>query len=93
MPYDEKGHMTHTVTLTDRKAVCITGVEDVAHFDECVIALTTQEGELIIRGENLHIKKLNLEGGELHVDGLIDSLSYEDTPTNRSGFWHTLFHA
>ena len=34
-------------------------------------------GELEIQGENLHIEKLSLEGGELHVDGNISALIYE----------------
>ena len=33
-------------------------------------------GTLVITGEDLHIGKLSLDGGELHVDGRIDSVSY-----------------
>ena len=36
-------------------------------------------------GESLHIGKLSLDGGELHVDGRIDALTYEDAPETRGG--------
>ena len=42
-------------------------------------------------GEDLHIGKLSLEGGELYVDGRITSISYEDTPNRQGGFFSRLF--
>ena len=53
--------------------------------------MTTSVGTLIITGSNLHIGKLSLEGGELHVDGQIDSLSYEDDRREGGGFFSRLF--
>ena len=40
---------------------------------------------------DLHIGKLSLEGGELFVDGRIDSISYEDAPNRQGGFFSRLF--
>ena len=37
------------------------------------------------------IYKLSLDGGELHVDGRIDSVSYEDGGQERGGLFHRLF--
>ena len=48
--------------------------------------LVESEGVLVVTGENLHIGKLSLDGGELHVDGRIDSLAFEDAPASRGGF-------
>ncbi len=67
------------------------GVEDVDRFDETGIVMTTSAGVLIITGSNLHIGKLSLEGGELHVDGQIDSLAYEDDRRQGGGFFSRLF--
>ena len=53
-------------------------MDDVDRFDENEIVMTTSAGTLIVTGESLHIGKLSLDGGELHVDGRIDSLLYED---------------
>ena len=42
-------------------------------------------------GQRLHIGKLSLEGGELFVDGRIDSIAYEDAPNRQGGFFSRLF--
>ncbi len=75
----------HRVTLDGRDRLTVSGVEDVDRFDESEIVMNTAEGSLVVSGENLHIDKLSLDGGELHVDGRIDSLSYEDAPAARGG--------
>lgn len=44
------------------------------------------------KGEDLHIGKLSLDGGELHVDGRVDSLAYEDGGRESGGgFLRRLF--
>ena len=47
--------------------------------------MTTVRGTLVIQGENLHIEKLSLDGGDLKVEGDIDALSYEDSGRSSSG--------
>ena len=74
----------HRLELMDRAHLTVSGVEDVERFDESGVIMTTSAGTLIVTGEDLHIGKLSLEGGELYVDGRITSISYEDTP-NRQG--------
>ena len=68
---------SHRLELTGREHLNVSGVEDVERFDENGVIMTTSAGTLIVTGENLHIGKLSLEGGELFVDGRIDSVSYE----------------
>ena len=54
--------------------------------------MSTSKGTLVVSGEGLHIGKLSLDGGELHVDGRIDALTYEDAPEERGGsFFSRLF--
>ena len=68
----------HRLELIGRERLTVSGVEDVERFDETGIIMSTSVGTLVITGEDLHIGKLSLDGGELHVDGRIDSVSYED---------------
>ncbi len=82
---------SHKVTLLDRGRLEITGVEEVESFDEGTIIMSTNRGELTVRGQGLHIGTLSLEGGALKVDGTVDSLSYEDTPEDRGGLLSRLF--
>jgi len=86
MTYDISSVTPHRIELDGREHLTVSGVEDVDRFDECEIVMTTTAGVLIISGEHLHIGKLSLDGGELHVDGQIDMLSYEDMSGGRSFF-------
>lgn len=95
MSYEEKRKSQspeQRLCMENREKLSIDGVEEVESFDESVIALQTNQGYLIIRGLQLHIERLNLEGGELQVAGQIDSLCYEERE-NRRGFFSRLFHA
>ena len=81
----------HRLELIGRERLTVSGVEDVERFDETGIIMSTSVGTLVITGEDLHIGKLSLDGGELHVDGRIDSVSYEDGGQERGGLFHRLF--
>ncbi len=59
----------HRLELIGRERLTVSGVEDVERFDETGIIMSTSVGTLVITGEDLHIGKLSLDGGELHVDG------------------------
>ena len=89
--YENPAYTSHQLTLEGRERLTVSGVEDVERFDENTIVMSTTAGTLVITGENLHIGKLSLDGGELHVDGQIDALSYEDQSYGRSGLLHRLF--
>ncbi len=90
MAYDT-GKGEHRLILEQRERLVISGVEEVARFDEESILLTTNMGELEIQGEGLHIEKLSLEGGELHVDGEISALIYTTQDQEEPGFLRRLF--
>ena len=81
----------HRLELTGRERLTVSGVEDVERFDETGIVMSTTAGTLIVTGEELHIGKLSLDGGELYVDGRIDSISYEDQSGGRGGLFSRLF--
>ena len=92
MPYDITDPATaHRLQLEGREKLTVSGVEDVERFDESGVIMTTSAGTLIVTGEDLHIGKLSLEGGELYVDGRITSISSEDTPNRQGGFFSRLF--
>ena len=75
----------HNLILEDRKFLSLSGVREVGNFDETTVTLLTEMGELTIRGEGLHISKLNLETGELTVDGeSVAALFYNDAPEKKS---------
>ncbi len=81
----------HRLELAGRERLTVSGVEDVERFDESGIVMATSAGTLVVTGSDLHIGKLSLDGGELNVDGQIDSLAYEDGGEGRGGFFSRLF--
>ncbi len=88
---DTNRGLPHHVILEGRSRMAIAGVEDVESFDEDSVICMTSKGALIIKGNGLHIDKLNIEGGELSVEGLIISLEYEDDVPSGGGFWSRVF--
>ena len=89
--YNAMPQSGHRLELVGREQLTISGVEDVERFDESSSVMSTSAGSLVITGEDLHIGKLSLDGGELHVDGRIDSVTYEDQGQSRGGFFSRLF--
>lgn len=81
----------HHVMIENRSALSVSGVEEVESFDENSIVMYTGSGTLVVRGEGLHIEKLSLDGGDLKVEGTIDSLSYEDEGPEKGGLLSRLF--
>ncbi|HHU73376.1 MAG TPA: sporulation protein YabP [Clostridiales bacterium] len=69
----------HKLNIIGRKSALITGVNDVLSFDANEVLLQTEQGILMIRGNELHVNRLTLEKGEVDIDGRIDSLTYSDT--------------
>ncbi len=66
----------HTLMLDNRKKLVITGAEDVNGFNEDAVSVKTTDGTLIIKGSGLHIDKLNLDSGDVSVEGRVDAMQY-----------------
>lgn len=82
------GIQPHTLTLESRQKAVITGVDDVDSFNEQMVVLSTAAGTLTLLGDGLHISNLNLENGQLLVEGEIAALEYDERrrPTRGSLF-------
>ena len=81
----------HRVELLGRERLLVTGVEDVLRFDEEEILMDTLAGTLRVEGQGLHVDRLNLDGGELQVEGSVTGLLYEETsPQGAGGFLRRL---
>lgn len=93
MGYDE-GRLTpeaaHHILLEGREQLTVSGVEEVESFDENTIVMVTSKGTLVVRGEDLHIEKLSLDGGDLKVEGRVNALIYETEEGRRGGLFARL---
>jgi len=83
----------HRVVIESREKLNVTGVKDVDSFNEAEIIFITTCGAVTITGEDLHINRLNLEDGQLIVEGKIQSLDYSDHEEQRQsgGFFKKMF--
>jgi sporulation protein YabP len=75
----------HKVNIWNRNKGAITGVRDVVSFDVAEIILETEMGLLSIKGEDLHVKRLTVEKGEVEIDGNIDGFQYTDQKEKGDG--------
>lgn len=89
---EEKKKEVQNIILENRKKASISGVEDVDEFDEHIVVLYTSLGQLTVKGNCLHINRLNVETGEVIIEGEMDSFVYsEKTAKSASGFMKRLF--
>ena len=79
---ENKVTKSHKVMLTNRKNGSFTGILDVISFDISEILLETEQGMLNVKGKDLHVNRLNLEKGEVDIEGIVDSFSYSQVPVS-----------
>lgn len=88
---NNKSKSLHNLILKERKYLAIAGVTDVDSFDEQKIVAYTDYGALEIKGQNLHIAKINLDTGDLILDGEISELIYSNQKNNNQSLFSKLF--
>jgi sporulation protein YabP len=81
----------HTLAIDGRARATITGVTDVDSFNDAMIVLNTSSGAMTLVGSGLHISRLNLEDGQLLVEGQIDALEYDERAIRGKGGLSRLF--
>ena len=79
----------HKLTLNERNSLTMSGVTEVSSFDETMVVLKTSLGLLTVQGQELKLKTLSLEGGQVAVDGQISALIYEQP--REGGLWQRLW--
>ncbi len=89
----ERKSNDHDVILKGRRHLDITGVKQVESFDNEEFLLETVMGFLSVRGQNLHMKNLNVEQGIVSIEGKVFDLIYLDQnqQDKSKGFFGKLF--
>ena len=70
------GH--HQVIVKDRKLMEITGIRKIHSFDSESFSIETTMGMLTVHGNDLEMKNLDLDKGELSIVGYIANHEYDD---------------
>lgn len=85
----EQEHLPHKLQLVERQQLTMTGVTEVVSFDDATVVLQTSLGTLVVQGQELQLKNLSLEGGQVSVSGTVSALIYEEP--RQGGGWRRLF--
>ena len=82
---------TSNIIIENRIKTSISGVTDVVSFSEQEVILDTESGGLVLHGEDFRINKLNVDIGELTVDGKLNYFSYETPKKEKVGVITRIF--
>ncbi len=66
------------ISLENRERVILSGILNVESFNESQIVLDTMLGTLTIKGSGMHMSRLNVETGDLAINGRIDMCAYSE---------------
>ena len=70
--------LPHKLQLDGRRHLTMTGVTEVVSFDNTAVVLQTVLGTLVVQGQELQLKNLSTEGGQIVVTGSVSALTYEE---------------
>jgi sporulation protein YabP len=77
--------LPHRIIISERESMAVDGVTNVESFDDQEVVLNTSAGILIVKGRDLHIKQLNLDDGNVAIEGFVDGFEYEEDRETRKG--------
>ncbi len=78
----------HRIELVERELLSVYGVHSLGSYDEKEIRMETADGVLAVQGDGMNIKQLNLEEGNVVIEGLIKGLVYDEKEMMRKGLWN-----
>ncbi len=71
-----RSELPHNIIMENRAKISISGVENAESYNETEVILHTSKGILIVKGEMLNLSKLNIDSGEITINGRISLLEY-----------------
>lgn len=75
----------HQIKLIDREELTVDGVSSLGSYDEKEVVMETAQGTMIVNGEGLNVKQLNLEASNIIIEGNIKGIQYEEGHKERRG--------
>lgn len=83
----------HKLSLIGREKLTVSGVYDVGSFNDNTVIVSTQMGDLVIKGNDLHIKSLDINEGNVMLQGLVYSCIYTENTSHKKekGFFKSIF--
>ena len=79
--------VAHRIQLLERKSLEVCGVTDVISFDEGCIVLSTVCGILSVDGRELRIVSLDVDQGNVEIQGTVNGMIYPESAKKSGGFF------
>lgn len=76
MPNNPETPLPHSLTLTERETLTVTGVKKIRYYDDAGAQLETDKGLLTLSGQGLQMGELSTRSGRLELSGRVDVLEY-----------------
>ena len=85
--------ISHSIKILERSNIFINGTKKVHNFNENEFHISTVMGNLVIKGSNLELIKLDTNDGNICIKGKINSVNYLDgiDGEKEDGFFSKLF--
>ena len=84
MSIENENNKIHKINISERNKIFLTGINKINFFDASDFEIDSIAGLIHIKGEKLEIIKLDLQVGELLINGLINSVSYFENKKSRN---------
>jgi sporulation protein YabP len=84
-----KPNAEHNLILTNRKHLTISGIDKVISVKPDLLQLKSNNGDIMITGQNIEVVKLDLEQKNISLDGKFDSIKYIEN--NKTPFLKKIF--
>ena len=89
---DDNKNIENSIYIKNRKRIELKGVKKLDSFDKREFLLDTTLGYLHVVGKELSLGAMDMEKGELAIEGEFISLSYlDDANRKKEGFLKKLF--
>ena len=75
---ENNNSINHVVKMIERKNIVISGIKKIVSFDDKQFLLESIMGNIVIKGSNLEMIKLDTIDGNVSIKGTIDSMNYID---------------
>ena len=76
--------LNHSISITERQNIQISGITKIDSFDNEEFLLETSAGPLGIKGKDLEIIKLDTYEGTIMIKWIVDAFSYFDTGKSKN---------
>lgn len=81
----------HSFAVKNRSNISLCGISEVVSFESDCIVMKTPLGMLTLDGDELNVTLLDLDKGNVEIEGGISALYYIDAKSEKGGLFSRLF--